>query len=150
MDAGEKKRLLREFIAAHRADGHAFGANDCALFAAAWVALVAGVDPAADLRGTYSTEAEADALTAALGGFDQAVPDRLTAVGIEPVWFDGGLNARSGDLLIGDLPTGYDGDGRPGRVRRCLAIANGQHGVSPSDGGLAIYSLDRFIGGWRV
>lgn len=41
-----------------------WGAVDCTLWVADWVLLRTGVDPAAALRGTYGTEAEADALIA--------------------------------------------------------------------------------------
>lgn len=145
----DRRRALRALVETWRSRGHEFGVNDCALFAATWVQMVAGQDPAADVRGIYSTEDEADDLIEQLGGFEVLVPARLELVGIAPVWFAGGMNARMGDILLGSLPTGHT-DGRPDRERDCLAVCNGQVALSPSDGGFAEYRLDRFRGGWRV
>lgn len=41
----------------------AWGAQDCTIWVADWCRLCWGLDPASRFRGTYGTEAEAEALT---------------------------------------------------------------------------------------
>ena len=55
---------LNEFLARARQREFIWGVHDCCLFAADWVLEQTGVDPAAQFRGTYSSEAEAQALIA--------------------------------------------------------------------------------------
>lgn len=59
---------LRAFMRSARRRPFVWGEFDCCLFAADWVALCTGRDPAATWRGTYSTETEARALMDSAGG----------------------------------------------------------------------------------
>lgn len=43
--------------------------NDCCFTTANWIRELTGIDPAADLRGTYGTESEARRIVARWGGF---------------------------------------------------------------------------------
>jgi hypothetical protein len=45
--------LLSEYLRSAAGRQFAYGQWDCGLFLADWVALVKGIDPAADLRGRY-------------------------------------------------------------------------------------------------
>ena len=53
---------LAELVEARRHMHFAWGTHDCGLWAADAVLACTGRDPAADLRGRYTTEAEAEAL----------------------------------------------------------------------------------------
>jgi hypothetical protein len=59
---------LAALVEARRDAPFAWGRHDCGLFAADAVLACTGTDPAAELRGTYATEAEAEAMLAPLGG----------------------------------------------------------------------------------
>ena len=119
-------------IAAHRAMPFAWGAHDCALFAADCVQAVTGTDPAADLRGKYRTEAGAARHIKRLGGMEAIADARLGAR--VPV-----LMAQVGDVaLIGaDAPH--------------FAVCAGQHWLAAAlDGGLAVLPLRDARICWRV
>ncbi|MGB0440217.1 MAG: DUF6950 family protein [Paracoccaceae bacterium] len=53
---------LMEYIA-HADAPFEWSRTDCTCFMAGWCARHFGFDPIADLRGTYATQAEADAIT---------------------------------------------------------------------------------------
>lgn len=59
---------LAALFAAREAQPFEWGRFDCCLFAADAVLAVTGHDPAADLRGTYATAAEASRVLASFGG----------------------------------------------------------------------------------
>lgn len=72
----------------------AWGSHDCCTLAADAVQATTGTDPLADLRGTYSTEAEAAAVLARLGGLRAAMCARFG----EPL--PNVLLAQRGDLVL--------------------------------------------------
>lgn len=79
----------------------AWGTNDCMMFAADAVNAITGRDYAADIRGTYTTEAEAKAILAAMtdaGDTLGVIDDLCKRV---PV-----LSARRGDLVAIDAEEG--------------------------------------------
>lgn len=57
------------------------GTLDCGVFMADWVELVCGQDPIADVRGTYSSEAEFEQILEREMGFLRSCADRLRRVG---------------------------------------------------------------------
>ena len=107
--------LLVAWVNRLQAEPFAWGESDCVLIAADWVRLVRGVDPAADLRMTYASAAEAQRV---LGWFT----DPLAVVG--PRMADAGLAVTDeplrGDVAVVDLP-----DAR-GRMRPHGAILFGR------------------------
>jgi hypothetical protein len=64
-------------------DGHLtpFPGEDCTTFTASWLRTLCGVDPAADLRGTYATAEEANAIVARAGGIVGLVGHRIEPLG---------------------------------------------------------------------
>jgi hypothetical protein len=72
---------LQEYLLAAASRPFDWGDCDCALFAAGWVRIVRGVDPAADLRGTYSTRNGAYLLMRAEGGLLAVIERRMAAHG---------------------------------------------------------------------
>lgn len=113
---------------------HAWGTNDCAMFAAGAVLAMTGVDPAAEWRGSYATEDDAAALMDRLGGLDAVC---LLKFG-EPV---PPLCARRGDLLLGfEREVG----------EHYLAVCVGAVGVSPgtvwdADRERGVFALDGLV-----
>lgn len=61
-----------------------WGRFDCTMFVGEWVATVTGADPAAEWRGRYATEAQAEAILSGLGGMTAAYGVRLAAIGAAP------------------------------------------------------------------
>jgi hypothetical protein len=59
--------LLAQQIAEARGKTFEWGVHDCVLWCADWIGKVTGIDPAAEWRGTYSTEEEAQAILGSLG-----------------------------------------------------------------------------------
>ncbi len=59
---------LTEFIRAAMRREFVWGKRDCILFCTDWVWAVTGTDPAARWRGTYHSEAEAQAIIDGFGG----------------------------------------------------------------------------------
>lgn len=79
---------LTEFIERMRPCAWESGANDCALFVAAWLQEIHGIDYAAAYRGQYKTTEEGLQL---IGG----LKNKLTEILGEP---DAILTARRGDI----------------------------------------------------
>ena len=75
--------MLEAFLRELAARPSGYGRADCGLPLADWVMLARGVsDPAAKLRGTYSTEAECEALLRARGGLWRIVTELAASVGL--------------------------------------------------------------------
>src|SRR5690554_5079528 len=81
-------KQLHDFIERMRPCAWQSGANDCALFVAAWLQELHGTDYAAEYRGQYKTTEEGLRLVGSLKG-------KLTELFGEP---DGILTARRGDI----------------------------------------------------
>jgi hypothetical protein len=60
--------ILSGFLKAREGAPFVWGENDCCLFAADAILAITGEDVAADVRGVYTTEAEAEALVEGAGG----------------------------------------------------------------------------------
>jgi hypothetical protein len=90
-------------------DGFVLG-DDCTTFAASWVIECDGIDPASDLRGTYSTADEANAIVACAGGIAALIGDRIEPLGWArvPAVLDGDIGIveaiSSVDLLAKEIP----------------------------------------------
>lgn len=77
--------------------------EDCTTFVGSWVQEVSGFDPAADLRGTYSTAEEAAAVIAREGGIEAIGDVRLGRLG----WYRVDTPA-DGDIGIVAAVSGVD------------------------------------------
>ena len=75
---------LKAYLAALVDRGWRPGALDCGVFMADWVWAVRGVDPIADVRGSYSTEREFRRILRREGGFEKSCAVRLARVGYTP------------------------------------------------------------------
>jgi hypothetical protein len=99
MKAADIPAELARFIEERRSQPFAWGANDCCLFAADWVARATGRDPAAHYRGTYSTGIGAQRIIDKAGG----ILELARELGLETTQI--GL-ARRGDVIARDVGNG--------------------------------------------
>ena len=122
---------LQALVLERMAQPFAWGVQDCCLFAADAVQAQTGVDHAAELRGTYSTAAEALALLDQLGGLP-AVAGRAGPE-IPP------LCARWGDVGM----VHHEG-------RDSLGLCQGVLWLVPAAQGLGPLPLQAATRAWRV
>lgn len=109
----------------------AWGQHDCCLFAADAVLAVTGVDLAADLRGTYTSKAEAQQRLLQLGGLVDICVQRLGPVVRTAL-------AQPGDVglaLVGQV--------------RALAVCGGAHFLAVGGQGLQPLPRDAVLRAWR-
>jgi hypothetical protein len=95
---------LAAIVDAHRDTPFCWGGHDCCLFAATVVDALTGHDPAAAYRGTYATEAEAEALIGQRG-LPAFLAEQAAAAGL-PQLAHPSL-AHRGDLalvMVGNTP----------------------------------------------
>ena len=126
------KQLL-DLISKRRQTPHAWGTNDCCLFAADAILAMTGDDKAVALRGTYTTEAEAHQIIAKFGG----LAPMLTHFLGEP---RGPLCARRGDIVAFTAPNGQE----------CVGVCVGAAFVCPGDERLNTFPMQMATQSWRV
>ena len=126
---------LAELFAAMAGRAFCWGVHDCCTFAAEAVQVVTGADPLADLRGRWSSRAEAQALLGALGGLEVAVTARLG-----PAMPNHRL-AQRGDIAMVDTAAGP-----------ALAVCAGSHLLAPGLSGVARVDLfgGQVLAAWGV
>lgn len=124
---------LAALVAQRWAMPFAWGVHDCCLFAADAVLAVTGHDPAADLRGTYRTAAEAVVALARAGG--------LAGLAIE----------RAGRVVPAEAAQAGDiGLLEPGRgALPALAVCAGTHWLAPGRHGLVAHPAHHVRRAWR-
>jgi hypothetical protein len=79
------------------------GCVDCTTFPGEWVIAATGKDPIGDLRGTYETAEEANAIVEVAGGIEHFIGSRL-----EPLGFQRTVELQDGDIGIVRVFTGFD------------------------------------------
>jgi len=99
MKAADIPAELTRFIEERRNQPFEWGANDCCLFAADWVARATGRDPAARYRGTYSSGIGAQRIIDKAGG----VLELARELGLEQTQI---VLARRGDVIARDVGNG--------------------------------------------
>jgi hypothetical protein len=90
--------LLPDYLEEMRDRDFAFGAFDCALFAADWVQRCTGIDYAQTLRG-YASPLEAYRIVSSFGSLEAMVSKLLDREPIAPAF------AMRGDIVIASLDT---------------------------------------------
>jgi hypothetical protein len=126
---------LERLFLAGRSRSFAWGSFDCALFACDCIRAQTGVETAAEFRGRYTNQAQAEAL-----GSLAAIASRITAQFAMPEILPG--NAGRGDLvLIAN-----------GTTQGALAIVDfsGAYAVCPGARGLIRVRRHRWQRAWKV
>lgn len=124
---------LLSFVESRRGVPHAWGTNDCCLFAADAILAMTGVDHAADLRGTYSTEREANEIIGRYGSLEAFLTHFLG----DP---SGPICARRGDVVTFVAPNGSE----------CVGVCLGTSIACPGDNGLNMLPMSSAAKSWRV
>lgn len=124
---------LLSFVESRRGSPHVWGKNDCCLFAADAILAMTGIDHAADFRGTYSTEAQANEIIGRYGSLDAFLTHFLG----EPA---GPVCARRGDVVTFLAPNGLE----------CVGVCLGTSIACPGDAGLNILPMSAATKSWRV
>ena len=110
----------------------AFGAQDCALFAADCVEASTGRDPAAGIRGRYRDARGASRIVRRLGGLEAIARDMLGSEVSTAL-------AQPGDVGL------LENAGRP-----CLGVCTGLHWLAPGALGLLTLPREQARLAWRV
>ncbi|HEY1723953.1 MAG TPA: hypothetical protein VGF89_00915 [Steroidobacteraceae bacterium] len=113
----------------------AYGTHDCCLFAADVVLAVTGEDHAAQLRGTYTSEQDAQALLEQLGGLEAFVRSKLG----EPIHV---AMAGRGDIMLADAP--------PPATLSGLGVCIGLRCAFADTRGLAFIPRQRCRLAWKI
>jgi hypothetical protein len=123
---------LERLMSERRAMPFAWGSNDCCMWAADAVQAVTGRDPAADLRGTYTTQEAALEVIEQAGGLRALAAARL---GLEvPV-----VAAQTGDVGLLEQPTGD----------QALCVCMGGHWQAVAPHGLWAVPTSWVLCAWR-
>lgn len=125
---------LSALIEVSRTKPFEWGRHDCCLFAADAVMAINGVDPAADLRGNYSSAVQAADLVAKLGGLDAIPP----SAGFEevPVKY-----AHRGDVVLCETA---------GRDVLGVVDMSGLRVAVPGEEGLVFLPIAAGLKAWRI
>ena len=126
---------LAALVEARRDARFAWGVHDCCLFAADAVEAMTGSDPAAAWRGSYNTEAGAEAIIGPLGleGMAAAALEAIGAGACDPAF------AQRGDVvlvLVGNQPT--------------MGVCTGDAVAAPGPDGLVFVGLGDVLRAWSV
>jgi cell wall-associated NlpC family hydrolase len=114
-----------------------WGQYDCAMFCAHWCRELVGVDPGAAYRGTYSTQAGAEAIFSPdLGAFAAGILVPIGAVEVTPTL------ARRGDIVFVNNGTA---DGALGVVS-----LDGRHAVVMSSTGVVGVHMMYWLRAWQI
>lgn len=81
--------MLSDYVAQTRTDPFEWGRNDCALWCASAVQYGTGFDPAADLRGAYSSWFECRQIVQRAGGLVSLIAPRMAWPALRPLDGDG-------------------------------------------------------------
>jgi hypothetical protein len=119
------------------------GCVDCTTFPGEWVIAATGKDPISDLRGTYETAEEANAIVEAAGGVEAFVGSRL-----DPLGFQRAGELQDGDIGIVRAFTGFDAGGAV--VKDIPAIRFGPLWAVMSPRGPMVKKLDFTSVAWRI
>lgn len=127
--------MITEFLLHYIGKPMQWGVDDCSLIVADWWRENHGSDPAAHLRGTYSTEAEKVAIVDAAGGLLPLVRGLAGRVSALPMG-----EPRDGDFAVLGL----------GKELQVCGIRSGGFWAVRSETGIAFTSAARVLRGWSV
>lgn len=114
------------------------GVLDCGVFLADWVRMVWAIDPIADVRGSYTTEAELDQILDGEGGFLKSCSKRLRRAG-----FVRTMTAEIGYPAVVMAPFAIEGADILKRPTGAICVTTELRAVITSDMGVAIAGNDQ-------
>ena len=131
---------FHEFLACqHRFRWGGVDGDDCSTFCASWVSARLGIDPAANLRGSYRDAEGAHAIIDREGGLVAFFGSCLESLGFVRV-----DEARDGDIGVVVAPSGIDGS-----LVEVGAVAFGPLWATLAPSGVAAKKLEA-IAIWRM
>lgn len=137
-------RGYHEFLKNRAHIPFAWGAHDCALFAADGIEVITGVDIATDFRGKYHDEASAlEAIKAIANGETVADAAAWCAAKHGLPELKHPLRAQRGDLIV------YKDPGTKQLVSGLVHL-NGRHIVAAGPDGLKRISISQVLRAWHV
>lgn len=131
-----QEKLAAEIKAA-RKKSFAYGAFDCALFAADCVRSITGVDYAAELRG-YTSKTAAYRIVSQFGSMESMVSSLLGSDPIHPSF------ASTGDVVLATAPLAPDEQGE------CIGVCFGVRFYAPQGIGLCSLPMTHARLAWRI
>lgn len=129
---------LNAAIDARRNMPGAWGSHDCCLFACDIINELVGIDPAADLRGTYDSALSAVRVLKANGGVEVIAETRCAANGFKEL--PSPNFAQRGDLVLTDTP----------RHGPALGICVGRASAFVGESHLEFYPMASCRRAWRT
>lgn len=130
---------MHTFLLDRASTPFSFGTNDCALFVSDHINEITGLDIAAEVRGTYSTELGAAKQFAAAGGLDNHFSNIATEHGFKEIPV---VYAQRGDALFNPQ------DGQPALM---VMDFDGIHAVGVHESGLVrVRALGNCTRAWRI
>lgn len=128
-------KRLTEFLMSYSGRPMQWGVDDCSLILADWWKLNHGTDPAAHLRGTYSTEVEKDQIVEKMGGVENLVNSIAQSVGAKK----SAANEDGGFGVVSIIGIGHISAIRAGRFWACRSM-----------NGIAFTSRAKLVSGWSI
>lgn len=130
--------LLAEYLASITKRRWQPGILDCGVFMADWVERLKGVDPIADVRGTYSTETSFARIVRREGGLVRACSARLRAADMRET-----TKSKTGDIAIVLAPCRVKNDSVRKMPTGAICVSEKLRAVITSDLGLVIADQSR-------
>ncbi len=129
----------------HRFRWGGVGGDDCMTFAASWVQARLGVDPAADLRGTYSTRLDAMTIIDRHGGYTGFMDAHLLPLGLRRI--AGDEEVSTGDIGLVSMEAA-DEAGAPEMVT-IAAVSFGPNWLTVAPSGIIARRATR-LQAWKM
>lgn len=128
--------LLSLFLAEKRAQPFDWTLNNCAFFACDWLAILTGVDPAANYRGEISSALSAGRVLAAAGGLERIAEEACARWDWPEVPV---ARARRGDAMLIDTTHGP-----------ALGVCIGGRTAFAGSGGVVYHPALKCRRAWRI
>lgn len=127
---------LALFIEEKKAHSFDWATNNCGFFACDWIAMVVGVDPAADFRDKIDSALSAQRVLDEVGGIESIATDAAFKFGWPPV---APAYARRGDIVSLDGGNGIS-----------LGVCLGAESVFLQKTGIAFFNTLQARRAWRI
>ncbi|MBN9007234.1 MAG: hypothetical protein J0H40_17690 [Rhizobiales bacterium] len=114
------------------------GVLDCGTFMAGWVEQLTGIDPIADVRGSYASERQFMRIVRREGGLEASCRSRLERVGATET-----AHPEAGDILLVMAPYAVRKGHVQSRPTGAIAVSAFKTAVVTSDMGIVIAGTNR-------